>query len=67
MSSRNTFENASLWAAILRQAGIQSMLVMARVPASLDSYDTLHELIGLARYQRPIGDARRAAQKTLPV
>ncbi len=87
--SQNTFENASLSAAILRQAGIQSALVVAhrwdmaralwsfravgypvvpmpvpegrglslsaaaflpQVPALLDSYHALHELIGLAWY-----------------
>jgi uncharacterized SAM-binding protein YcdF (DUF218 family) len=87
--SRNTFENASLSAAILRQAGIQSALLVAhrwdmaralwsfravgypvvptptpggralslspaaflpQVPALLDSYHALHELIGLAWY-----------------
>lgn len=87
--SRNTFENASFSAGILRQAGIQAGLVVAhrwdmaralwsfravgypvvptatpegralllspaaflpQVPALLDSYHALHELIGLAWY-----------------
>jgi hypothetical protein len=56
VSSRNTFEIASLWAAILRQAGIQSVLVVAQEPALLDSYDTLHELIRLAWCQMRSAD-----------
>ena len=100
--SRNTFENASISAEMLRGAGIQAALVVAhpwdmaralwsfravgypvvpspiperrslplsvaaflpQVPALLESYYALHELIGLAWYRAPVRPSMTEAVK----